>query len=130
MALRRSFKRRRASITSLIDVIFLLLLFFMLTSTFSQFSEIELVKAAEGEGAGDADILVKTLIIESTSVLIDGMATADSDILERLAGQTSAKSLTLAIVPAEGVTTQRMIDVLARLDDLSDVTIRLVEPTR
>ena len=37
--------------TSLIDVIFLLLLFFMLTSTFSKFAEIELAAATSGAGA-------------------------------------------------------------------------------
>ena len=34
--------------TSLIDVIFLLLLFFMLTSTFTRFSEVELTAAGSG----------------------------------------------------------------------------------
>ena len=37
--------------TSLIDVIFLLLLFFMLTSTFSKFSEVELSAAGSGAAA-------------------------------------------------------------------------------
>ena len=36
--------------TSLIDVIFLLLLFFMLSSTFSKFSEIELTAGGSGPG--------------------------------------------------------------------------------
>lgn len=44
-------RRNRLSMTSLIDVIFLLLLFFMLTSTFSKFSEIELSAATSGAGA-------------------------------------------------------------------------------
>ena len=39
-------RRRSIPITSLIDVIFLLLLFFMLSSTFSGYSEIELKSAA------------------------------------------------------------------------------------
>ena len=34
--------RRQISVTSLIDVIFLLLLFFMLSSTFSKFADVEL----------------------------------------------------------------------------------------
>ena len=39
----RSYKvKKRLALTSLIDIIFLLLLFLMLTSTFSKFSEIEL----------------------------------------------------------------------------------------
>ena len=46
MSLKRVQQRRRASITSLIDVIFLLLLFFMLASTFSKFSEIDIAVAS------------------------------------------------------------------------------------
>lgn len=46
-----SFRRRRMSMTSLIDVIFLLLLFFMLSSTFSRFAEIEIAAAGAGRGA-------------------------------------------------------------------------------
>jgi biopolymer transport protein ExbD len=41
-------RRRKLQVTSLIDIIFLLLLFFMLTSTFSKFSEVELAGAASG----------------------------------------------------------------------------------
>ena len=41
--------------TSLIDVIFLLLLFFMLTSTFSKFSEVPLAAAGSGAVAQASD---------------------------------------------------------------------------
>ena len=46
--LRQARQRRRLSLTSLIDVIFLLLLFFMLSSTFSKFAEVELAAASGG----------------------------------------------------------------------------------
>ena len=46
--MRKARRRRRLSMTSLIDVIFLLLLFFMLTSTFTRFSEVELTAAGSG----------------------------------------------------------------------------------
>jgi len=39
---------RRLSLTSLIDVIFLLLLFFMLSSTFTKFSEVEITGGRSG----------------------------------------------------------------------------------
>ena len=40
--------RRYPTLTSLIDVIFLLLLFFMLSSTFSKYSELDVVGALSG----------------------------------------------------------------------------------
>ncbi|WP_166416913.1 biopolymer transporter ExbD [Cochlodiniinecator piscidefendens] len=41
----KGFQRRRLSMTPLIDIIFLLLLFFMLTSTFTRFAEVPLIQA-------------------------------------------------------------------------------------
>ncbi|MEM8921756.1 MAG: biopolymer transporter ExbD, partial [Pseudomonadota bacterium] len=49
MALRRVRRRGRSSITSLIDVIFLLLLFFMLASTFTRFSEVDIAAASASD---------------------------------------------------------------------------------
>nr|WP_319512825.1 biopolymer transporter ExbD [uncultured Cohaesibacter sp.] len=53
--MRLSAPRKRRSIvglTSLIDVIFLLLLFFMLSSTFSRYSQLDLGVAGVGSGSG------------------------------------------------------------------------------
>ena len=66
MALRRARQRRRASITSLIDVIFLLLLFFMLASTFSKYSEIELASLPGGAPAEDSAEDTQSLRIEAS----------------------------------------------------------------
>ncbi|MEC9310793.1 MAG: biopolymer transporter ExbD, partial [Pseudomonadota bacterium] len=54
-------RRRRLSMTSLIDVIFLLLLFFMLTSTFSKYGEVELMAAGQGAKTQDRQKLFVTL---------------------------------------------------------------------
>ena len=47
------FARRRLGLTPLIDVIFLLLLFFMLSSTFSRFSQVPVEGGAAGGGTGN-----------------------------------------------------------------------------
>ena len=52
--MRSTRRRRKLSMTSLIDVIFLLLLFFMLTSTFTRFAELDLAAASGGGGASHA----------------------------------------------------------------------------
>ena len=52
-------RRRRLSLTPLIDVIFLLLLFFMLSSTFSKFSEVKLAHGtAQQASAGKPDVIL------------------------------------------------------------------------
>ncbi|MBL4725342.1 MAG: biopolymer transporter ExbD [Rhizobiaceae bacterium] len=51
---------RRLSLTSLIDVIFLLLLFFMLSSTFTKYSEVEITGGSSGFNASSLrpDIMI------------------------------------------------------------------------
>jgi biopolymer transport protein ExbD len=48
-------RRRTIALTSLIDVIFILLLFFLLSSTFSRFGELSLATATSDTGARNAD---------------------------------------------------------------------------
>ena len=65
----RSYKvKKRLALTSLIDIIFLLLLFLMLTSTFSKFSEIELSVAAT---AAESNVSEKILFLRISALRID-----------------------------------------------------------
>ena len=65
------FKRRRLTLTPLIDVIFLLLLFFMLSSTFSRFSQVPVAAPATGTTAmpGKARAL---LVVRAESYALNG----------------------------------------------------------
>ena len=86
--------------TSLIDVIFLLLLFFMLTSTFSKFAEIELAAATSGAGAETG---AKPFFLQLTT---EGLRlNGDALALDALAGVTSRSAATalcnLGAVPGE-----------------------------
>lgn len=129
MALKRREPRRRASITSLIDVIFLLLLFFMLSSTFSRFSQVELVSTAQAEGGAGEASTVQSLTVQADGVLINGLQQPDASIIATLDGLGSGGDLSLAVTAADGVTTQRFVDVLTILSSKSDLDIRLLEPT-
>lgn len=99
--------------TSLIDVIFLLLLFFMLTSTFSKFSEVELSAAGGGAALAPGD---KPLFLQLGA---EGL-TLNGDALE-LAGLAAAlpeaaePPVPLLISLREGVTAQRLTDLLVVL---------------
>ena len=52
-------KRNPISLTSLIDVIFLLLLYFMLASSFSRYHQLPVSSAAAGAGAGARPALLR-----------------------------------------------------------------------
>jgi len=129
MALRPVRKRRRASITSLIDVIFLLLLFFMLASTFSRESEIELVSGREGAAApARADITVLRLLIEPGTLRLDGVPVAFDQLAQTVSARAGDPDSILAVEPGEAVTTQRLIDVLLALEAADGARIQIVEP--
>ncbi len=97
--------------TPLIDVIFLLLLFFMLSSTFSRFGEIELTQATAG-GSGTsapADRLflqlgVDRLVLNGTQVTLDNLLAQveTGQVLISLDADTSAQRLVDVLVPLRG----------------------------
>ncbi|WP_375260407.1 biopolymer transporter ExbD [Palleronia sp.] len=110
------------SLTSLIDVIFLLLLFFMLTSTFTRFSEVELAAAAAGTGAPSTEPpMFLRLAAEDVSLNGDSLALdALPEALSEEGGEAEAPR-TLLVSLAEGVTAQRLTDLLGVLRGVPSV---------
>lgn len=115
------FVRRVVSLTPLIDVIFLLLLFFMLTSTFSTFGEIELHQTARGTSASSepterafVQIGAERLVLNGTEVSLDELVdqVETGQVLVSLDVDTSA---------------QRMVDLLVRLRGRDGLTVTFLE---
>ena len=102
-------RRRAPSLTSLIDVIFLLLLFFMLSSTFTRLGELELTAAAPGGGTGGAPPVFVQLAPESLRV------NAAELPLEALRARLEGTEGPVLLALADGVNAQRLVDVLAAL---------------
>lgn len=114
--------RHRLSMTSLIDVIFLLLLFFMLSSTFSRFGTVDLMAAEAGQGAsGEARPLFLRLSPEG--ITLNGAPVALGDLKSRLDEQ-SEKQLLLSM--SGPVTSQGLVDVLAVLRGVPGVSLTVL----
>ena len=126
MALKRITRRRTLSITSLIDVIFLLLLFFMLASTFSKFSEVDIAAAAPGGEAPAEKPDVLALAIDAHHMRLDGAVLPAHGWTEALKGKLTENSV-VALSVAPEIRTQRMTDVLAELNRIPGLTIYLVD---
>lgn len=111
------FVRRAVSMTPLIDVVFLLLLFFMLSSTFSSFGEIEL-KPASGsatmQGAPPERFFVQ---LGATRLVLNGAPTT----LDDLVSQMNSGQVLVSLDP--DVTAQRLVDLLARLRGHPDLSV-------
>ncbi|MFD0857407.1 ExbD/TolR family protein [Roseovarius aquimarinus] len=114
----RARRRKRLSLTSLIDVIFLLLLFFMLSSTFSKFSEIELSAASSGAPAPSTErplflqLMPDDLRLNGRSVALEALGeaigppeaeSAPRPLLVALKGEVSAQRLTDLLAALRGV---------------------------
>lgn len=101
--------------TSLIDVIFLLLLFFMLTSTFTRFSEVELTAAGAGRAAlsGKPPLFLK---LGETDMTLN-LQKLDLDQLETalITHRGDATDLSLLVAMDDHVSAQRLTDVLVVL---------------
>ncbi|MFV1497351.1 biopolymer transporter ExbD [Phaeobacter sp. JH20_02] len=115
-----SARRGRLSMTSLIDVIFLLLLFFMLTSTFSKFGEIELMAA--GRGADTAERQMLFIKLGEDSLTLNAQPADLSRIADLIRLQPQAGDGHLVLIsPGEAASSQRLVDLLSQLRQVADL---------
>ncbi|MCI4661011.1 MAG: biopolymer transporter ExbD [Neomegalonema sp.] len=131
-------RKRLVSLTPMIDVVFLLLIFFMLASRFSSLQEIPLKAEAlggvaapelaprlvqvqaqgEGEGQGEA---------QGQKVLVNGFAVRFEDLEEHMLARLPDREAPLVLQPGEGVALQRLVDVLQVLRGAGYRSIVLAE---
>ncbi len=116
------FVRRAVSMTPLIDVIFLLLLFFMLSSTFSTFGEIELSQATTGAAAPGTPTEQRTFVqLGATRLVLNGAPVT----LDELAARVEAGQVLVSL--DADASAQRMVDLLVRLRGRDGLTVILLE---
>lgn len=118
---RAPFTRRRMALTPLVDVIFLLLLFFMLTSTFARFGEIELTAAGARAGASEAPRERAFVQLGADRLAVNGVPATLDDLATRIEpGQV------LVSLDADA-SAQRLVDLLARLRGRDGVDVVVLE---
>ena len=121
---RAALRRRKLSLTSLIDVIFLLLLFFMLSSTFSQFSEVELATAGAGRTTAPdtrpvfVQLRADSLRVNAREVGLDALAGALAPLMD---GETRA-----LVSAGDDVTAQRLTDLLLALRGIEGLSVQVL----
>lgn len=113
---RRIWRRRPITLTPLIDIIFLLLLFFMLSSSFTRFGELPLVNAAGGvPPSGQAPLFVQLgadgLRLNGTDLSLAALPQA----LARIADGAGGETRTLLLSLDDEVTSQALVELLVLL---------------
>lgn len=107
--------------TPLIDVIFLLLMFFMLSSTFSTYGEIELNPAVGGATATSPPPARAFLQLGAERLVLNGVAVT----LDTLDAKLEAGQLLISL--DADTSAQRLVDLLLPLRKRDGLTVTVLE---
>ncbi len=118
-------QRRRPSLTPMIDVVFLLLIFFMLASRFGVDAALPLDLAVGGDATYQGpprlvDIAPEGLRLNGQPVTADGLADALAPLMQ-------GPDDMVVLRPVDGADVQRLIDVAQALRDAGLTRLTVVE---
>lgn len=120
------YRRRQISVTSLIDVIFLLLLFFMLSSTFSRFADVEL-GAAGGSNSTVQKSVPAFMKLFGNRVLLNGIEFGKDQLaaeIERLKASIHINAIIMSV--DDSANAQQLVDMLLILRKSPDLNVQIV----
>ena len=117
----------RISLTPVIDVVFILLIFFMLASNFNKIGELKMDMSKETSQSSNEDIkIIKLAVEQSNSVISNGKRYDDDELLTmiRLAIK-EANRYTIVLTAKNDVTYQRYLALMNYLkkNKIGNITI-------
>jgi biopolymer transport protein ExbD len=114
-------RRRPLSLTSLIDVIFLLLLFFMLSSTFTRFAAVDVTGGRAAAGAGERpDVLIG---LDGEAWSVNGLPFDADAAIGELARLEAAGAETAVILVRGSVPSQALVTAVERIRRRTGLTL-------
>ncbi len=118
-------RARRWTLTPMIDAVFLLLLFFMLTSRFGTDAGLPM------ETVGDTYAGPPRLVEVAPGTLrLNGVAMAPRDLLTELVRISASGADTVVLRPEDGATLQRLVDVMELMKSAGFLNLTLFEAGR
>lgn len=119
----------KISLTPVIDVVFILLIFFMLASNFNKVGEINMDMTKESTTSSKEDIkIIKLLVRQDQTVLSEGKVFDDSELLGMLnMAIKDADKYSIVLTSKDDVTYQRFLNLISYLktNELNNVSIGL-----
>ena len=106
-------RRRRPSLTPMIDVVFLLLVFFMLAARFGV-DQVLPLPLADGAGGGYSGP-PRLVDIRPAGVSVNGVTTAEDDLADAIRPLTSDPGDTIVLRGRDGASVQRLVGVAEAL---------------
>lgn len=117
---------RRPSLTPMIDVVFLLLVFFMLAARFGAEAAFPVMLAAPGAGA-EWHGPPRLVEIAPEGVRLNGVALAEQDLAAALGPLMRGPEDPVLLRPVEGASLQRIVDVIGALSGAGLTALAVVE---
>ncbi len=119
------FRRRPLSLTSLIDVIFLLLLFFMLSSTFTRFAKVEVSggPASASLSGKTPDILIR--LDGEDGWRINGQTLDEDEAVAELLRLGDAGAETAVLLVRGELTSQALVSAVERIRRDTSLTLSI-----
>ena len=132
LAVKRTRRRALIGLTPLIDVVFILLVFFMLASSFVDWRAIELTAPADGEAAATGAVEGALLVeVRPDGLRLSGEFLPMDAIIERVMARLAAIPGTPVLVkPAGGVNLQSAVTVIDRLTEAGAADLSLIRDPR
>lgn len=128
MQLNRETRRRRVmNLTPLIDVVFLLLVFFMLASTFLKFGTIKLDTVGSGDARGDIAKIALVHIGADASYRVAGRDVPVTEVSGALAKELASGKTDAVIVLRKGALTADLVAALAQVRRHGFASVRVVD---
>ena len=119
----------RISLTPVIDVVFILLIFFMLASNFNKIGEIDMNITKETNAVNKEDIkIIELLIRQDETVISDGKVYDDNDLITMIKHLTNDNTkYSIILSSKDDVTYQRFLYLMNFLknNEISNINIGL-----
>ena len=119
----------KISLTPVIDVVFILLIFFMLASNFNKVGEVNMEMTKESTNSSKEDIkIIKLLVRQEQTVISEGKVYDDSELLSMInLAIKDASDYSIILTSKDDVTYQRFLNLISYLktNKLNNVSIGL-----
>lgn len=121
----------KISLTPVIDVVFILLIFFMLATNFNKVGEVNMDMTKESTSSSKEDIkVIKLLVRQDQTVLNEGKVYDDNELLSMLnLALKDVQKYSIILTSKEDVTYQRLLNLIGYLkkNEVSNVNIGLIK---
>ncbi|SFK10990.1 ExbD/TolR family protein [Celeribacter neptunius] len=117
-------RRHRMSLTPMIDVVFLLLVFFMLASRFGVPGQVPL---SLGGGSASYSGPARLITVEADGLELNGVGQSQEAVLAALPGLTATQDDMIVLQAGDGVSLQRLMAVMQWLGTAGYGNLVLVE---